>query len=301
MTQTDITPVDPFMPAIPVTSRRRRTLSLAPQTYDQAWHFAEMIARSGLAPKEFQGKPENCFIAMQWGDVLGLDPMAAIRGIAVINGRPALWGDTMLALVRASPVCEYVKEEFQEDVAICRVKRKGKSETEHVCMFSLDDARAAGLLGKPGPWQQYQKRMLQMRARGFALRDVFPDVLQGIDSAEEVYDEQVDSFVDAVTTQVQPQLPQRQPPSLADPATVPVETQPKLYSQERFEKNFEKWASIIMEGKMPAERLIAFIESKGSQLTPEQRERLANIPVNSPAVTPSTTDGEDTEDEELFE
>ena len=52
---------------------------------------------------------------------------------------------------------------------------------------------------------------------------------------------------------------------------------------------------------MPAERLIAFIESKGSQLTPEQRERLANIPVNSPAVTPSTTDGEDTEDEELFE
>lgn len=51
--------------------------------------------------------------------------------------------------------------------------------------FSEAAARRANLWGKSGPWQQYPERMLQMRARAFALRDVFCDVLRGLGSAEE--------------------------------------------------------------------------------------------------------------------
>jgi len=54
--------------------------------------------------------------------------------------------------------------------------------------FSMADAARAGLKGKSGPWQQYPQRMLQMRARGFALRDAFPDVLRGLISAEVAMD-----------------------------------------------------------------------------------------------------------------
>lgn len=52
----------------------------------------------------------------------------------------------------------------------------------------MDDAAKAGLKGKQGPWTQYPKRMMQMRARSWALRDVFPDVLRGMPVAEEVMD-----------------------------------------------------------------------------------------------------------------
>jgi len=72
-------------------------------------------------------------------------------------------------------------------VATCAARRKD-DPTEIVSVFSVADAKKAGLWGKAGPWQQYPKRMLQMRARGFALRDAFPDVLRGVISAEEAAD-----------------------------------------------------------------------------------------------------------------
>src|SRR3546814_15538068 len=42
--------------------------------------------------------------------------------------------------------------------------------------------------GKQGPWSQYPQRMRQMRARAWAMRDGFADVLKGIGIAEEVRD-----------------------------------------------------------------------------------------------------------------
>ena len=143
---------------------------LSPQTFEQAMKFSHMLADSDLVPKDFKGKPGNCLIAMQWGAELGLKPMQAMQNLAVINGRPALWGDAVIALVRSSPLCEFVIETDDGNTATCRVKRRG--EPEQVRTFSMDDARAAGLAGKQGPWAQYPQRMRQMRARAFALRDV---------------------------------------------------------------------------------------------------------------------------------
>lgn len=161
-------------------------VSLAPQTFEQALTFANYLADSDMVPKDFKGKPGNCLIAMQWGAEVGLQPLQALQNIAVINGRPSLWGDSLIALVRASPACEYILEEDDGKTATCRVKRRG--EPEQARTFSMDDAKAAGLQGKQGPWSQYPKRMRQMRARAFAMRDVFPDVLRGMPVAEEVMD-----------------------------------------------------------------------------------------------------------------
>jgi hypothetical protein len=97
-----------------------------------------------------------------------------------------MWGDAVLALVRGSGKLEYIDEQDDGHTAFCRVKRKGEPETTRT--FSMDDAKSANLLGKQGPWSQYPKRMRQMRARAFALRDVFTDVLAGISIAEEVRD-----------------------------------------------------------------------------------------------------------------
>lgn len=162
---------------------------------DEAWRMAVAMAKSDLVPKDYKEKPENCLIAMQMGAEVGLAPMAALQNIAVINGRPAIWGDAVPAIMMNHPKYEDHKEVFEgtgeSRVAICRVKRKGSDWHEQ--RFSVADAKKADLWGT-NTWKKYPDRMLQMRARGFAIRDKFPDALKGLILAEEAMDYSEDSI-----------------------------------------------------------------------------------------------------------
>lgn len=166
-----------------------RGLALA--SFDDAFRFSKMVAASDFAPKDFKGKPESCLLAIQHGSEVGLSPMQSLQSIAVINGRPTIWGDAALALVQASPVCEYVREYTEGDgdnlTAVCEAKRKGYPAPT-ISRFSMADAKRAGLAGKSGPWSAYPARMLALRARGFALRNTFADALRGLITAEEAQD-----------------------------------------------------------------------------------------------------------------
>jgi len=163
----------------------------APTTFTEARQFAEELASSSLVPKAYTGKPLDVLVAMQWGAEIGLAPMQALQNIAVINGKPSVYGDAAMALVQASPHCEDIEEYFENEntpnpVAVCVAKRRGRKPV--VAKFSVEDAKRAGLWGKQGPWQAYPRRMMQMRARGFALRDAFPDALKGLITVEEAQD-----------------------------------------------------------------------------------------------------------------
>jgi hypothetical protein len=180
-----------------------------------------MLAGTDLVPAAYRGKPEAILIAMQMGYEVGLSPMQAIQNIAVIGGRPAIWGDAMLALALSHPACEYVRDGVEGEgdarAGWCEAKRRGAPAIKRT--FAVADAKRAGLWGKSGPWQQYPDRMLQMRARGFALRDAFPDALRGLISQEEAQDipEARGPIVDAV-----PEAPTAPAPSqIAGPESDP--------------------------------------------------------------------------------
>jgi hypothetical protein len=171
---------------------QHREMLPSPQTLDEAMKLATVLAQSNMLPKQFQEKPENVLVAMMWSHNLNIPAIQGMQYIAVVNGRPSLYGDGLLAVCLNSGLVQDIKEEFQKDaegnvVAICTVTRQGKP-TPVVGTFSVNDAKRAGLWGKTGPWTQYPKRMLKMRARSFALRDAFPDVLSGMASAEEMED-----------------------------------------------------------------------------------------------------------------
>ena len=164
---------------------------LLPTTLDEAWKLSTILADSGIIPKDFKGKPNDVFVALNWGIEIGLAPMQSLQSIAVINGRPSIWGDAALALVRGSGQLEYIVETQTATVATCKIKRKG--EPEAIATFTQEDAKKANLWGKTGPWTQYPKRMMQMRARSFALGDLFTDVLKGVGIAEEEKDKPLDN------------------------------------------------------------------------------------------------------------
>jgi hypothetical protein len=173
-----------------LSPKQARIASFTPKNLTEAIALSRLMASSGVVPKEFKGKPADILVAMQLGSELGLAPLQALQGIAIINGRPTVWGDTALAVVQAHPFYEWHREEMEGSgegrTAVCKIKRKGSEM--HLRRFSVSDAKKAGLWNKPGPWQQYSDRMLQLRARGFALRDQFADALRGMNLTEELMD-----------------------------------------------------------------------------------------------------------------
>lgn len=169
-----------------MTEQRQPAFSLTPQSLDEALKFAEMLSKSSIVPKDYQGNAGNVLVAVQWGMEIGLQPLQAMQNIAVINGRPSIWGDAMLAIVRGSGLLEFIREEPTDEGCTCTIKRKGEDPVART--FTMADAQKAGLANKQEPWTQYPKRMMQMRARAYALRDVFPDVLRGVEIAEEARD-----------------------------------------------------------------------------------------------------------------
>lgn len=175
-------------------------------TIADAYRMAQYIVASGFAPRGME-KPESVFVAIQLGAELGLPPMAALQNIGVINGRPGIYGDAALGLVRASGLLESYSQEIagtgDDRKCVVSVKRKGEP-TPIISEFSIADAKRAGLWGKAGPWTQYPERMLLFRARGFALRDGFGDVLKGMHTTEELQDMPKDITDSVVVSEPKP-------------------------------------------------------------------------------------------------
>ncbi len=179
-----------------LVARRERYSNLAvgtsrPDTLFSAMEIAAVLADSNFVPEAYRGKRGDVLAAILYGAELGLGPMQALRGIALVNGRPSVWGDVLLGLITARPDCDGVIEQDlpvieKSGSATCTVKRRGRPDVTR----SFDNALAgkAGLIKKQGSWQTHPSRMLQMRARGFALRDAYADVLSGLITAEEARD-----------------------------------------------------------------------------------------------------------------
>jgi hypothetical protein len=273
------------------------TFSLAPQNFEQALVFANYLAESGLVPRDYEHNPGKCLIAMQWGAELGLQPLQAIQNIAVINGRPSLWGDVMLALVRASPLCEYVAETITgagEDMkAICRVKRRG--EPEQVREFTVTDAQTAKLWTKDGPWKQYPKRMLQMRARAWALRDVFTDLLKGLHMAEEAWDMPAKDmgpvqYAGAPEFQAGAEAgapPAPTPAPTTAPPPPPASSALPALSDKDFQDKLPTWRGMIAAGTKTPDRMIAFLRTKYT-LTDAQEKAIRKHPYSNGDATDAT-------------
>jgi len=208
------------------------TFSLASVTFEEAERFAKIMADSEMVPTAYRNKPGNVLVAVQMGAELGIKPLQAIQNIAVINGKPSIYGDLGVAILR-SHGCQIDSDDIdvvkKNKRARCKITRTSGETVERT--FGEDDARAAGLWGKQGPWTTYPWRQMAWRAFWFAARDGAADLLKGMHGAEEMQDiievERVDTVLDdgpkrASETRAAP--PPAAPVSAIAPATPPAQT-----------------------------------------------------------------------------
>ena len=165
--------------------------SLVAGNFEEAMTIANMLAGSKLVPQQYQGHPEDVLIACSWGESLGLKPLSALNAIAVVNGRPQLFGDALKALIMKHGTIE---ENWDNEQGIWTMTAHRKGFPDVTWSYGYNDAIAAGHVSynpqsntfglgarKSEAWVKYTKRMCQLKCRNFVIRDAFPDVIQGID------------------------------------------------------------------------------------------------------------------------
>lgn len=178
------------------TSLVRQPMVIAPRTLDEVMTLAEKIAKSGLLPEALRNKVPEVMMQIMAGQELGLAPMASLRAFSIINGKPVMGADAMVAVVLGSGKCEYFRRVSGSDKEATYVtKRKGEPEAK--CTWTMEMAKIAALHQKDN-WRTFPRAMLAARAKSDLARDVYSDILAGVFTADEVAEDRETRIVDAI-------------------------------------------------------------------------------------------------------
>lgn len=155
--------------------------AVPPSRLTERMNYARALAHASLLPRAYRNEPANVLLAMEYGDALGLSAIAAIQGIHVIDGKPSASSALIGALVRRAG--HRLRVEMSQDgtAATATIIRADDPDFPFTCTWTMDRARAAGLLSKAGgTWSTYPQAMLKARAITEVARDACPEVLSGV-------------------------------------------------------------------------------------------------------------------------
>ena len=147
--------------------------------------LADYIAATDFVPTAYRGQSAAVAAAILAGRELGIGPMTALQHLHVIEGRPAMSAQLMRALVLAAG---HQLRIVEATTTRCTIAGTRKGGTEAAVTWTMDDAKRAGLAGRPS-WSRYPRQLLLARATGELCRGIFPDVIGGMAyTVEEIAD-----------------------------------------------------------------------------------------------------------------
>lgn len=141
-------------------------------------NYAQILATANMIPKAFQDNPANIFVAIEYGNALGIQPIVALNEINVINGSPSLSASMMASLARSAGH-KVRTQNLDDGSAVCEIIRHDDPEFTHRSVWDEGKARGAGLWGK-GHWSKDPETMLRWRAISECVRMACPEVLGGL-------------------------------------------------------------------------------------------------------------------------
>jgi len=168
-----------------------------PAAFDQIWRAATLFASSDLVPACYKGKPENCFIAIEMADRLGINPFAVLQSLVIIQGKPSMEAKLITALVNDSGMfvdpLEYEivgDDPYAMDYKVrcfATMARTGK-----VCLGPWIDykmVKGEGWLDKGGSkWKTMPSIMFMYRAASFFAKVYCSNITMGMQTREEIED-----------------------------------------------------------------------------------------------------------------
>lgn len=174
-----------------LTTGNRLGMQTVPQTFNEQMRFAEVVSQAkGMLPRAYEGNPANVLVAIQYGASLGIEPMAALQNIDVIQGTPTLSAKAVAAMVRANGHKLWMNEDEQNMSATCTIVRN--DDKEHPVTVTRDKAWAQrmGLLTKDN-YKKQPTTMLMWRAVTACANRACPELFLGLGgayTADELHD-----------------------------------------------------------------------------------------------------------------
>jgi hypothetical protein len=145
--------------------------------------MAETLVKSGFLPQAIKTPAQAVAIVMT-GRELGIPPMQALRQVNVIQGKPTMAAELMLALAyQHIPGFKYEILETTNEKCVCKFTRPGHVSLTH--KFDINDAKAMQLAGKDN-WKKQPATMLRWRCISSGLRLIAPDAIAGVYTPEEI-------------------------------------------------------------------------------------------------------------------
>lgn len=157
-------------------------VSLDKEKWEILRQQADILVKSGFLPTAVN-TPEKAIAIIMKGQELGIGSMEALSSINVIQGKPSVSPQLMLALARRTGELEDLKMEANDKGATVMIKRKGQSA--YTTKFGIAEATSLGLLGKDN-YKKQPATMFQWRALAGNLRVTFPDAISGLYTVDEM-------------------------------------------------------------------------------------------------------------------
>lgn len=179
----------------------------------EALTLADTLHKSTMFAK--YRSPEQIFAILAAGRELGMPPMQSLRSLHFYEGKVSMSSDLIVALVKRSPTCKYLKIlETTDKVCEMETLRDGDPSPTRI-RWTIQDAQQAGLTTKDN-WKKYPRDMLRARCGVTICRAVYPELAMGLydsDSGE----------LETGRAPVEVERPQlRIVPTQAEPAPAPV-------------------------------------------------------------------------------
>lgn len=162
------------------------------QAFEHAQRVAKMLAASNLIPKDYQGKVENCVIALEMANRVGASPLAVMQNLHIIQGRPSWSSPFIIAAIKGKYGDLDWRKSGEGDAygyEAVTVDKDGKERVGTKVDWKM--VKAEGWLDKPGSkWKTMPEQMFKYRAAAFYGRTYCPEILLGMQTVEEVIDVQ---------------------------------------------------------------------------------------------------------------
>lgn len=207
-----------------MSNEKATALAIMPQSIDETTALAERLSQSSLLPTAMRGKMPDVLVTIMAGAEMGLPPMASLRAFHVIEGRPVLSADGMVAIVLGSGKAKYFERVEESDTSVTYETCRVGTDKPRRCTWTIQMAKNAALHLKDN-WRAYPRAMLASRAKAELARDVFSDVLMGCYTDDEIDSSNRSAYVappksDVIDVEIVSEAPQDAPELAAIEAAV---------------------------------------------------------------------------------
>lgn len=156
----------------------------------QAFKAAQFLASSDLVPEQtYRNKPANCLIAIDLANRTGLAPLIVMQNLYIVKGKPGWSGQFCISLVNGSGRFTPLEFVTTSQSVYCQATRLADNKLCVGPAVTWDMVKAEGWLDKNGSkWKTMPEVMFRYRAASFFARSFCPELLMGIQTADELKD-----------------------------------------------------------------------------------------------------------------